>query len=747
MNVVPLSIARVSMQMSGSLLTGTLQGSQVELLKVQQQLSTQDRLSKASDDPAAAIGILRINRQLAANAQETSNLNFVSGFLGQADATLGSVSDLINQASSLASSQVGSLITASERSSQAQVVNSLLTQLTTLANTKYQGQAIFGGAATGSDPFVTSGAGYQYVGASTNQSVLAADGTAIDYTVNGGQVFGGQSAQVSSGHNLSPALTSTTRLADLAGARGQGVALGAVNLTVGSSTVPVDLSHAATAGDVVNLLNNALTAAGSDAVVGTSGGAFTIAGDSAQTVAIADPSGNTTAADLGLATSVASAATFTGTNTTPKITATTPLSALNNGAGVDPTGLVISNNGTSATITLSGPPALVTVGDLLNKINAAPVNVHSQINAAGTGIDLLNPVSGAAMTVGENGGTTASDLGVRSFDTTTKLAKLNGGAGVSTSSQPGPTGQILITKTDGTSFSVTVDGIKTPSQLIAAINAATGNTTVTAAMNATGNGISLTDTSGGPGNLTVGAGNNFNSNGSVLGIFQTGTGGTLTGSSITFATDDLRISRRDGTSFTVNLTGASTVQDVLNAINNADGNTSPATKVTAALNANGNGISLTDASAGSSALTVTALNNSSAAANLGIAGTGPGATLTGADVNPVTPAGLFSSLTLLRDSLLKNDTAGIQRAAAMLTADASRITAAHGVVGAREQAVEARKTAATDENTALKSALSLLSDTDMTSAITRFQQLQTSYQAALQVAQTTRNLSLLDFLS
>lgn len=744
MNVVPLQIARVSMQMSGSLLTGSLQGSQLELLKVQQQLSTQKRLSRPSDDPAAAIGIERLKRQLAANVQGTSNLNFAAGFLSQADATLGTVGDLVTQASSVASSQVGSLTSASERAAQAQVVNSMLTQLMTLANGKYQGQGVFGGAATAGDAFAAAGAGYRYVGSSSAQGVLAADGTTIDYTVDGGQVFGGLSSQVSGYRPLSPALTPSTRLADLTGARGAGVVGGTVNVTVGATTVAVDLSKAATTGDVLNLLNAALTGAGSTATVGTAGGAFVITGDSTSSVSIADAGNTTMAADLGLTGTVAAAGTLTGPAVGAKVTATTPLASLNGGAGIDPSGMVISNGGASATVTLAG---LTTVGDLINKINGAGVNVRAQLNAAGTGIDLVNPVSGSAMSVGENGGTTADDLGLRSFNASTKIADLNGGAGITSSAVQGPSGQIVVTRTDGTSFNVTVDGIKTPSQLIAAINSASGNTTVTAAMNSAGNGITLTDTTVGAGNLTVTGGNNFASNGSVLGIFQAGTGGTLTGGNMTLSTDDFRVTRRDGTSFTVNVSGASTVQDVLDAINNADGNANPLTKVTAALNANGNGISLTDASTGGASLTVAGLNGSTAAANLGISGSAGGAVLTGTDVNPVTPSGLFSSLTLLRDSLLKNDTAGIQRASTMLTADGARVTAARGVVGAREQSIDARKTSAADENTALQAALSLLQDTDMTSAITNFQQLQTSYQAALQTSQKTRNLSLLDFLS
>ena len=50
-----------------------------------------------------------------------ANLDFANSFLGQADSTLGSLSDLINQAQSIASSQVGSDASADERAPQAQV--------------------------------------------------------------------------------------------------------------------------------------------------------------------------------------------------------------------------------------------------------------------------------------------------------------------------------------------------------------------------------------------------------------------------------------------------------------------------------------------------------------------------------------------------------------------------------------------------------------------------------------------------
>ena len=146
---------------------------------------------------------------------------------------------------------------------------------------------------------------------------------------------------------------------------------------------------------------------------------------------------------------------------------------------------------------------------------------------------------------------------------------------------------------------------------------------------------------------------------------------------------------------------------------------------------------------------MTALNGSAAAGQLGIYKTAPGSSpgqITGDDTNPIEAQGIFSTLTSLRDALLRNDTQGIERAAALLQKDGARALNAHGVIAAREKDVEGRQSAATDEHTQLQEALSLLNDTDFTEAATRLQQLQTAFQASLQVAQTTGNLSLLDFL-
>jgi len=119
----------------------------------------------------------------------------------------------------------------------------------------------------------------------------------------------------------------------------------------------------------------------------------------------------------------------------------------------------------------------------------------------------------------------------------------------------------------------------------------------------------------------------------------------------------------------------------------------------------------------------------------------------GDDTNAVAPQGLFASLVMLRNALLNNDTQGITQAAGLLDKDGQRVITANGVIGAREQDIQARQGQVTTEQTQLKASLSLLADTDMTSAITQYQMLTTAYQAALQVSAKNQSLSLLDFLS
>ena len=738
--------SRVSDAFANSMLVGTLDSNQAALTKLQQQISTGQRLTSPSDNPSAAVGIEQLNTQLANSTQYNSNLQYAGGFLSTADSALTNLTTTLNQAQQIAGAQVGTTSTAAQRSAAAGQVGTLITAALDAANSTYQNAYVFSGTNGTQPAFASVNGGYVYQGSTQNQGIVTQTGSTLNYTVDGNAVFGGLSAQVTGYQNLSPALTAATQLSDLGGATGSGVTGGQISISNGTQNVTVNLSSASSIGDVQNLIQDALTSSGIGGTVSLAGGHLAVTNPSTP-LTISNVGNDAVATQLGIAQSVAAGAGITGGNLQPRITSTTPLSALRNGAGIDPTGFIVTNGSTSATITLAG---MQTVGDLLNAVNSSGTSVQAQINAAGTGINILNPVSGSAMTIGENGGTTAQELGIRTLQPGTALNTLNNGQGITlaSASSSGPSGNIVITKTNGATFSVSLNGITTPGGLVSAINAAAGNGTVTAAFNSSGNGITLTDSSGGAGNLSVTAGTNYIGNGANLGIFKTGAGATLAGTPMSFGTDNFQITQRDGASFTVNVAGAATVQDVLNAINNAGGN-SGATKVTAALSATGNGIVLTDASSGSGTFSVTALNGSQAAAQLGIAGSASNATpgtITGTDISGQQPAGVFAGLLMLQQALANNNTAGITQAAGVLQTAQTQVITQHGLVGAREQDIQTRQSELTTQQTQMQTALAALADTNMASAITQLQTLQTAYQASLKTAQIATSQSLWTFI-
>ncbi|HUU85842.1 MAG TPA: flagellar filament capping protein FliD [Phycisphaerae bacterium] len=183
------------------------------------------------------------------------------------------------------------------------------------------------------------------------------------------------------------------------------------------------------------------------------------------------------------------------------------LSSLNGGAGVDRGQVRFTDRaGASVTVDLS---AAQTVQDVVDLINAqTQAQLTATVNSAGNGIiirdesgSLANPV-----VIADVSGTAAADLGIAGthnlsqvnsgslqlqyISNQTHLADLNGGRGVRT-------GEFRITDAAGGKHLVNVtDNQKTVGDIVYLINSAGGGR-VTASINATGDGILITDTSGG----------------------------------------------------------------------------------------------------------------------------------------------------------------------------------------------------------------------------------------------------------
>jgi len=506
---------------------------------------------------------------------------------------------------------------------------------------------LFGGSNTQTPPFqVLANGAVLYNGNQASINSNIGSGLVAPNNIDGITAFGAISTPV--GSDIDPALTSQTSLSDLN--NGQGVQAGSIQVTVNTGTPvseTVDLSHAKTIGDVEQLIENAFPPGTLNVsiVSGVPQDALQIT-PSSGTVSVSDIAGGQTAADLGIASNAS--ATITGTNLNPQLTLETPLSALNGGAGVDTTdGLVINDGSTQATVNISKDG---TVQDLLNTLTSADPNLDVGINAAGNGLAISTRLSGVNFSIGENGGTTATDLGIRTMTGSTLLSSLNSGQGVP---------------------------------------------------------LSTTDSNGNP------------------------------------VTPQITIDLRDGTSVNVNLTGATTVQDVINDINGVQPGV-----LTASLNSVGNGISITD-NDGTSTGPLTVETNSISTA-LGIAGTqsstDPTQPLVGTDVNPIQANGVFNLLVQLQSALSTSNNAELTQLQPSLQNELSRIGVVQADLGSREQMLSQVQTQLSTSQTNVQSALSNQMDVNMASALTQLTQLQTSLQAALQTTATTMQMSIFNYL-
>ncbi len=190
----------------------------------------------------------------------------------------------------------------------------------------------------------------------------------------------------------------------------------------------------------------------------------------------------------------------------------TPAVTTSGGEGVAfdrDSGLQITNGGQTHVISLA---TAQTVEDVLTILNGSSAGVVAQINEAGTGIDVRSRLSGTDFAIGENGGQTATQLGLRTFTEATRLDALNYGRGVTDHESTGGTGgDFVITRNDGVSFEINVHGAQTIGDVIDLINNDPTNLDplqgsgipVIARLAVSGNGIELVDNSVGLDKLTV----------------------------------------------------------------------------------------------------------------------------------------------------------------------------------------------------------------------------------------------------
>jgi len=115
------------------------------LVELNQQASSQKKVNKPSDDPVGMARILGYRDSISKLSQYQDNINTAKGWLNLADETLMQVNNILTRCKEIAEEAATGTLTKSQRDGLSYEARQLLSQLVSLANTKYEGKSIFGG--------------------------------------------------------------------------------------------------------------------------------------------------------------------------------------------------------------------------------------------------------------------------------------------------------------------------------------------------------------------------------------------------------------------------------------------------------------------------------------------------------------------------------------------------------------------------------------------------------------------------
>ena len=189
---------RVDPSLSGELIAG-INTNQQEINVDLQQLSTGKAVNSLGDNPAAAAALVGNDTESAQVDQFQSNISSVQGLLQVGDSTMSSVVNLMTQAISLGIEGSNGTLSQSDRAAVASQMSGILQQMVGLANTTYQGNYIFAGTETQTEPFTVDASapdGVTYNGNTDVNSVQLSNGQSLAINVPGSQLFQNSSGDI-----------------------------------------------------------------------------------------------------------------------------------------------------------------------------------------------------------------------------------------------------------------------------------------------------------------------------------------------------------------------------------------------------------------------------------------------------------------------------------------------------------------------------------------------------------------------
>lgn len=214
---------RISTSWGQQQAVNTMLDRQYQLSQTQLALGNGKAIQSPSDNPAAAARAVDVSSASAQNDQYTRNIQSATTRLSNEEQALSSAGDILDRIRSITLEGMNGTQTDESRQSIATELRQTLKQLVALANAKDgQGEYIFAGSRTTTQPFTIDGMTVTYGGDQTQRMVAAAAGLQVATGDSGSDVFmairGGNGTFVTSAGaaNTGSAVVGATSVTDAA---------------------------------------------------------------------------------------------------------------------------------------------------------------------------------------------------------------------------------------------------------------------------------------------------------------------------------------------------------------------------------------------------------------------------------------------------------------------------------------------------------------------------------------------------
>ncbi len=230
-------------------------------IRLQEQMATGKRINRPSDAPADVPQDLLYRKELEDNQEYLSVIDYASSWMSVVDTSLSNVVHLLNNAKAIALEQANSSADEETRRSAALQIDSIISQIVQLANTKHGNRYVFSGYKTKTQPFtrevVEGKEVVRYNGDDGEMFIEISKGVKIQLNQVGKDIFSSPETVIEGAdvNSISTPITESTPLSSFNG--GSGVNSGTITIHNGNQTAVISVSSGDTVGNLLDAINNA----------------------------------------------------------------------------------------------------------------------------------------------------------------------------------------------------------------------------------------------------------------------------------------------------------------------------------------------------------------------------------------------------------------------------------------------------------------------------------------------------------